>query len=170
MTVTIREAEPKDAAKLIAYVQEIAAEPGLHIVMQAGEFNLTVEQEEQFVANCAAADNSLFLIAESEGEIVGALTCIGGHRRAIRHASELGITVAKEWRGQGIGTAMMERAIEWAKKNGVTIRIELTAFVRNKDAIRLYERLGFKVEGRRQKAIFRDGVYQDNLVMALLLN
>jgi RimJ/RimL family protein N-acetyltransferase len=170
MTVTIREAEPKDATKLIAYVQEIASEPGLHIILQAGEFNLTVEQEEKFVANCADADNSLFLIAEADTEIVAVLTCVGGHRRAIRHVTELGITVAKGWRGCGIGTAMMKRAIEWAKNNGVTTRIELTVFERNRGAIRLYERLGFAVEGRRRKAVFREGEYHDNLMMALLFD
>ena len=169
MTVRIREARPEDAEQLIAYVQEIAAEPGLHIILQAGEFDMTVERERKFLQDCADADNSLFLLAEAAGKIIGALTCVGGHRRAIRHMTKLGITVAKGWRGQGIGTAMMEQAIAWAKDSGIVTRIELAVFARNERAVRLYERLGFEREGLCRKAVFREGQYFDNLIMALLL-
>jgi RimJ/RimL family protein N-acetyltransferase len=77
--------------------------------------------------------------------------------------------VAREWRGQGIGRRLLERAIEWARGSGVVTRIELHVFTRNEGAIRLYERCGFAVEGTRRRSVRRDGEYLDDLVMALLL-
>jgi putative acetyltransferase len=47
-------------------------------------------------------------------------------------------------------------------------RIELLVFERNEAAIHLYRKFGFVVEGRRRKAIFRDGKYLDDLMMARL--
>lgn len=81
----------------------------------------------------------------------------------------LSISVAREWRGRGVGKKLMARAIEWARGTGIVTRIELRVFVRNEVARHLYESFGFEVEGCCRRAIYRDGVYFDNLVMALLL-
>jgi putative acetyltransferase len=63
----------------------------------------------------------------------------------------------------------MSRLVEWAKANPVVTRVELFVFVRNEPAIHLYETFGFAVEGRRRKAIYRNGEYHDDLIMALLV-
>jgi putative acetyltransferase len=82
---------------------------------------------------------------------------------------ELVVNVAKPWRGRGVGTALITRAVEWAKRGGVIRRIELKVFTRNTTAIRLYERLGFALEGTRRRAVFKEGRYEDNHLMAMLL-
>lgn len=169
MSVTIREAQPEDAAQLIAYFRRIFAEPGINLITRTEEFNPTAEAEARIIRNFSQATNSLFLIAESDGEVVGQLTLEGGKRHHVRHAATLGITVAQEWRGQGIGRRMMAHAIEWARAGGLITRIELHVFARNEDAIRLYESFGFEHEGRRRRAVHRDGQYVDDLVMSLLL-
>jgi len=51
----------------------------------------------------------------------------------------------------------------------VITRVELQVFARNETAIRLYERFGSEVEGRRRRAVFRGGEYLDDLTMAVLL-
>ena len=168
MDFIIRRCLPDDAEQIIAYMSLISAEPGISIVVQAGEFNLTAEQERQFIADRLAEDNSLFLVADAGGEIVGALILRGGARRAIRHEAVLGITVKKEWRSRGGGDALMAYAVDWAKGSGVITRIELQVFTSNKTAIHLYQKHGFEIEGRRRNAVFREGVYHDNYVMALL--
>jgi RimJ/RimL family protein N-acetyltransferase len=169
MDYVIREARPEDAEELIAYVKRISEEPGVAIVLEPGEFKLTLEQEQQFIADRAAEDNSLFLVAEAGGEIVGSLTLRGGGRRAIHHESVLGITVKKEWRGQGVGNTLMASAVDWARRSGVITRIELQVFTSNAAAIHLYQKHGFEIEGRRRRAVFREGLYHDNYVMGLLL-
>jgi RimJ/RimL family protein N-acetyltransferase len=168
MKITIREAIPDDAERLVAFVRRLSEEPGLYIVMGPGEFTLTVEQERQVLADYAAADNCVFLVAEAQGQIIGTLNCRGGLRRAKRHEVVLGISVAREWRGQGVGKQLMARAIEWARGTGIVTRIELIVFARNEVARHLYEGFGFVVEGCLRQAILRDGEYFDDLVMGLL--
>lgn len=165
----IREARPDDAGQLIAYIQRLLAEPGINIPLTPGEFTLSVEEEREFLAKSAAAPNSIFLLAEVDGEIVGELNCKGGTRQATRHTATLGISVRHEWRGQGVGTALMTEAVAWAKQTGLITRIELQVYARNEPAIRLYREFGFEVEGRRRRVIFQEGEYLDDLIMALLL-
>jgi RimJ/RimL family protein N-acetyltransferase len=167
--ITIRPARPEDAAQIIAYARRVFAEPGINLITMADEFNPTAESEARLITEMNRASNSLFLVAEDDGRIVGQLTLQGGKRRNVAHAATLGITVAKEWRGQGVGRRLMEYAIEWARRSSVLTRIELYVFVRNTNAIRLYESCGFEVEGRRRRAAHREGEYLDDLVMSLLL-
>lgn len=170
MAIIIREAHPDDAEQLVPYVRRLTEEePAPYIVMGPGEFTLTVEQERQVLADYAAADNCVFLVAEAAGQIVGMVNCKGGTRRAKRHEVVLGITVAREWRGQGVGKKLMAAAIAWARGIGIVTRIELIVFARNEVARHLYERCGFEVEGCLRRAIYRDGEYFDDLVMGLLL-
>jgi RimJ/RimL family protein N-acetyltransferase len=169
MDFIVRDGRPGDAEQIIAYVNRIAEEPGIAIGLSPGEFKLTTEQEQQFIIDRAAEDNSLFLVAEAEAQIIGVLTMRGGARRALRHEAVLGITVARDWRGRGVGDALMAHAVDWARRSGVIRRIELQVFVSNVTAIHLYKKHGFDVEGCRRKAVFRDGKYHDDYVMALLL-
>ncbi len=169
LPVRIREAEPEDAAEIIAYFRRIFAEPGINLITEVDEFAPTVEMESRTIRDFARQVNRLFLVAESNGQIVGQLTLEGGRRRNVRHSAVLGITVARDWRGQGIGRRLMEHAIRWSRDGRLLTRIELHVFARNEGAIRLYRALGFELEGRRRGAVIRDGEPIDDLVMALLL-
>lgn len=169
MQATIREARSEDAERLVSYVARLAEEPGIQISLSPGEFTITAEQERQIIADYAPAPNSLFLVAEAEGRLVGMLSCKGGARRSTAHVTTIGISVDQDWRDQGIGSRLMQYAIDWARQGGVVKRMELYVFAENYSAIHLYEKLGFAVEGRLQNAIFRNGKYNDDLVMALLL-
>ncbi len=165
----MREAQADDAPAMIRYAQVLFAEPGLDLPTSPGEFTLTVEQEEAVVAEYAAAGNCVFLLAMArEGEIVGMLNCRGSSRRALRHSCVMGISVAREHRGAGIGTALMQSMLNWASASGIK-RIELNVYARNQRAIRLYRSFGFQAEGRRRAAVFQDGEHLDDIVMSLLL-
>ncbi len=168
--VVIRPAHPQDAAQIIAYARQVFAEPGVNLITMADEFNPTTESEARMISEMNRARNSLFLVAEDDGRIVGQLTLQGGKRRNVRHAATLGITVGRDYRGQGVGRRLMEYAIAWARAGRVVTRIELNVFVRNTNAIRLYESCGFVAEGRRRRSIRRDGEYVDDLLMGLLLD
>lgn len=167
--IRIREAQPEDAAAMIAYFRRIFAEPGINLITEVDEFSPTVESEARFIRELGRATNSLFLVAEIDDRIVGQLTLEGGRRRNVRHSAVLGITVARDWRGQGVGHRLLDQAIRWARDTGIISRVELHVFARNTGAIRLYEAFGFVVEGRRREAILRDGEYLDDLVMGLML-
>jgi RimJ/RimL family protein N-acetyltransferase len=169
MSVTIRQARLEDAEQLLAHIQAIAAEPEVQILLESDEVLLTLKEERQWLKNHLASRNSTLLVAEAGGRIVGVLSCEGGQRNAVRHVVKLGVSVRKEWRDQGIGRALMERAIAWAKEIDIVKRIELHVTVRNPRAVHLYEKLGFEKEGKMRRGFFKNGQYLDLWLMARLL-
>jgi len=81
----------------------------------------------------------------------------------------LGMAVAADFRSQGVGTALMQRGIDWARttKNH---KIGLEVFAHNEAAIALYERHGFVREGFfRSHTRRRTGELWDSIPMGLLL-
>lgn len=111
----------------------------------------------------------LRLCAELDGEVVGTggLHPVGPQLRR-RHVGMLGISVAAERQGQGIGDALMAAMCDYADRWWGLLRIELTVFADNARAIGLYRKHGFVVEGRLRGYAMRDGSYDDVLTMARL--
>jgi putative acetyltransferase len=85
-----------------------------------------------------------------------------------RHVAAIGMGVADDMNGKGIGTALLEALIEAADKWLDIHRLELTVFADNERAIALYERYGFEREGLLRDYAYRDGRYADVITMARL--
>jgi RimJ/RimL family protein N-acetyltransferase len=105
------------------------------------------------------------LVAVAGDEIIGSL-----HVEPSRFGfGELGMAVAREWRGRGVGSALLAAAIEWARERGLH-KLSLDVFPRNTRAIALYRKFGFVEEGRRIKHYRRaSGELWDAVEMGLLL-
>lgn len=105
------------------------------------------------------------LVAVAEAEIVGSL-----HVEQSRFGfGEIGMAVAREWRGRGVGSALLEAALDWARERGLH-KLSLSVFVHNTAAIALYRKFGFVEEGRRVKHFRRaNGELWDAFEMGLLL-
>lgn len=71
-------------------------------------------------------------------------------------------------RGRGAGTEAMRLLLGFAFGELRLHRVELEVYEENAPARRLYEKLGFVVEGRRREAIFKGGEYKSPVVMSLL--
>ena len=79
------------------------------------------------------------------------------------------MAVAREWRGRGIGSALMHAAIDWARGSGLH-KLSLSVFAHNTAAIAVYRKFGFVEEGRRVKQYRRSsGELWDAIDMGLLL-
>jgi RimJ/RimL family protein N-acetyltransferase len=104
-------------------------------------------------------------VAIAGGAPVGSL-----HIDASRHGfGEIGMAVAREWRGRGVGSALLAAGIDWARARGLH-KLSLSVFAHNAAAIALYRKLGFVDEGRRVKHYRRaSGELWDTLEMGLLL-
>lgn len=165
MTPNVREATASDATWFIEHVRALVAEPDAQIPLRSGEFVVTRDQQAELMGG-AAERGDLFLIAEVHGKCVGELNLRRGSRAAFRHSVVLGMSVAREWRNQRIGSALMQRAIEWAKAEGTLRRIELHVYSTNAPAIRLYESHGFIIEGRRRGAVRVGDGFIDDMLMA----
>ena len=105
------------------------------------------------------------LVAIAGAEIVGSV-----HVELSRFGfGEIGMAVAHEWRGRGVGSALLTAAIQWARERGLH-KLSLDVFAHNASAIALYRKFGFVEEGRRVKHYRRaSGDLWDTLVMGLLL-
>lgn len=168
MTLNIRHAAIYDAAWLVDHVRALVAEPDVAVPLRVDEYLTTSEQQAETLHG-AAERGDLFLIAEVDGMPVGEINFRRGARAAFKHTVVVGMSVALQWRGRGIGSALMQRALEWAKVQGDLRRVELWVYTSNAAAIRLYERHGFVVEGRRRGAIRVGDRYVDDLMMACYL-
>ena len=78
------------------------------------------------------------------------------------------MAVRDDWQGKGVGTALMQAAIDLADNWLNLKRLELEVYVDNASAIRLYEKIGFAIEGTMVDFAFRDGQYVDTHLMARL--
>lgn len=113
-------------------------------------------------------NSGLLLMAEDEGEVIGFLRADRGRQKRINHVAYITIGILKEYRGRGIGTALLEALEQWSKENGIS-RMELTVMCHNVEGIRLYRKNGFEVEGIRKHAMYVDKQYIDEYYMAKVL-
>jgi L-phenylalanine/L-methionine N-acetyltransferase len=163
--IIIRRQTQQDAAALARILGDMDV---LHNLMQ-----LPYTSEEVWKARLAEpakpGSNDLSLVAERSGRVVGSAGLFSpGLQVRRRHVSTLGISVAREAQGQGVGTALMQSLCDYADRWAQILRIELTVFADNAHAVALYERFGFEHEGRHRGYALRDGVYVDVFSMARL--
>lgn len=164
--IRVRTAVEQDAPRLTQYLSELFAER-LPVLFRRDRVP-TVEEERAFIRSLAASSRSVLLVAEANGKVVGMLDFHGHPEPQRAHAGEFGMSSARDWRGRGVGTRLLEHLLEWAPNRGFH-RIELRVFSNNPGAIRLYERFGFVVEGRQVNAVKVDDGYVDILYMAKFL-
>ena len=101
-------------------------------------------------------------------QVIGWCDIFPHERESFAHAGRLGMGLLPQYRGQGTGRRLAEKTIELAKLIGLE-RIELDVYASNKPAIALYKGLGFGLEGVKRKGRKLDGIYDDVVVMGLLL-
>jgi RimJ/RimL family protein N-acetyltransferase len=104
------------------------------------------------------------LVAKEGPHIVGYVSLIFAKFAKMKGNAYLTISVRASHRGKGLGTTLMKEAEAFAKSHKVR-RIELEVFGQN-PSIKLYERLGYQVEGRRKDAVEDDGKFDDVIFMA----
>jgi RimJ/RimL family protein N-acetyltransferase len=159
----IRAAQPRDAAQLVALAEEVAAEPGGWLISDGGW--RTVLDERRYLRALRRYRDAAVFVAEAEERLVGRMSLGRDPHPASRHVADLGLMVAASHRRQGIGRALLEQAIAWAREVGVR-KLELHVFPHNEAAIALYESFGFEREGYRRAHYRRGSGYVDAILMA----
>jgi ribosomal protein S18 acetylase RimI-like enzyme len=140
------------------------------MVTRLDEFTGTDEWQAKIIRKLNSSSNSRFLAARIGPRIVGALSISGGEHDRLMHRGEIEIFVDSDCRGMGVGRALMEAAITWAKANPILDKLSLHVFGDNTRAIALYQRFGFIIEGRMIGAFLEtDGSRRDNVAMALFV-
>ena len=125
-----------------------------------------IEQTRDFVAQNIARNDPQF-VAELDGKVVGWCDVTPKYQVIYAHSAVLGMGVLPDYRHRGIGNALIDVALTQAFKKDIT-RIELAVFSDNLNAIQLYKKFGFCIEGELQDDVFIDGQYRNSLIMALV--
>jgi RimJ/RimL family protein N-acetyltransferase len=107
------------------------------------------------------------LIIEAEGRPVGDVDLFHIDQRNRNALVGVGIWRAED-RGRGYGTDALEALLAWAFRHLNLHRVELSVEPENTPAVRVYQKLGFVVEGRRREQHYDDGCYRDELIMGVL--
>ena len=154
---TVRPATVGDArvmAELFAVVagerNGIATEPPVDLA----------ERTARFAATIAGS-----FVAVDDDQVVAMI-----HIEVSRHGfGEIGMLVHRDWRGRGVGSALIQAAIDWARGHGLH-QLSREVFAHNTAAIALYRKCGFVEEGHRPKQYRRaSGELWDSIIMGLPL-
>jgi putative acetyltransferase len=160
--VSVRHAEPDDAEA----IHRILSGPRA----TAGTLQLPLQSLENVRKRFLESPEGLYhLVACVEGDVVGhlGLETFPKHWRR-RHVGYIGMAVRDDLQGRGVGTALMEAALDLADNWLGLTRVELTVYVDNAAEVALYKKVGFEVEGTHRRYAFRDGEYVDAYSMARL--
>jgi RimJ/RimL family protein N-acetyltransferase len=164
-TVTIRSAHPDDATELLRHARDVLANNDFAI-RNLDEFDFTVDTEAKLIEEHRTRAGHLWLLAEHDNRIIGSAMFSTGTHRRLAHRGSLGIGLEREWRGQGLGTLLMETLLAWAGREPSVEKVCLAVFATNSPAISLYRKLGFVEEGRRVREIkMGPDQYVDDILM-----
>ncbi|MFC0448477.1 GNAT family N-acetyltransferase [Rhodococcus jostii] len=104
-------------------------------------------------------------VAEVEGKVAGwaALSPVSS-RRCFRGVAENSVYTAREFRGAGVGTALMRRLIDEADFSGIwTLQASVLAV--NTGSIALHHAVGYRTVGVRERLAQIDGVWHDSVLL-----
>jgi putative acetyltransferase len=160
--ISIRHAEPEDYEALYRIFSAPKA--------IRGTLQVPFPSRERWRQRLTESQQGLIsLVASVDDQVVGSLTLrTFPSRPRRRHVGSIGMGVRDDWHNQGVGTALMEAAIDLADNWLNLTRLELTVFTDNAAAVHLYEKHGFEIEGRLDHYAFREGKYADCFAMARL--
>lgn len=130
-------------------------------------YPLTEHKVRKQLEETVKKDYEKCVVAEVDGDPAG---YVGLHleQGRTRHIGWLGIWVRRQYWGQGVGTALMEKFIHMAKAHGCR-KLMLDAFEGNERALKLYRKIGFKIESKVVKRSYIDGKWRNGIVMSLEL-
>ena len=107
-----------------------------------------------------------YVLISDDDEVVGHVSLKSDALRAGLHRCELGIGIEDAHRAQGHGERLMARAIEHASAVESLVWIDLHVMQANTGAIALYEKLGFRTNGRTEDRFRIQGEELGDLLMS----
>ncbi len=168
--VLLRPARSADAHLLLEALNEVAND-GRFLLRRSWE--ITPDLERRWI-NVALGGTDLVVVAmlleneqtRHEIEPAGGLSLVRGRPEFIRHTAELGMWLRAAYREHGLGSAMLEYALDWAAAQGDIEKITLSARSSNRRALNLYRKYDFYEEGRRLGYIKTEQGYEAEVLLS----
>jgi RimJ/RimL family protein N-acetyltransferase len=166
--LTLREAEVDDASAVLNHLAAVAIETD-YLTFGKRELEITLEEEEDYIDSYLESPCELMLLAFIDARLVGVLTFVGSPRPRLRHTGELGISVRKADWGQGVGGAMIDALIAWARATRVITKLNIRVRTDNDRALGLFRSRGFAIEGTISRELCIGGEYFSQHTLGLEL-
>lgn len=166
MTIELRDATAADAANLLAVRHRMFGETDF-MLYASEEYTATTEMVADSISRFQSARDSRLILALDDDLLIGYLSVTGTEVPRRRHTANVVLGVLRSHWGRGVGAQLLGEAIAWARTTGIA-RLELGVMTDNERAVRLYEKVGFRVEGTRKRAYVIKGRSVDEHVMAFV--
>ncbi|AIO19659.1 putative acetyltransferase YhhY [Candidatus Izimaplasma bacterium HR1] len=167
LEVEIRQVQVSDAAKAVEYVKIVNTETK-NLSRDPDEFTMTVEEEKKFLENAVNSEDNFIYVAFDKDRLISMTGIHGSSLRRLKHKVNLGISVLQDYNNLGLGSILMDLLVEKAKELGKT-KIELDVRQDNPNAIKVYKRAGFEIEGIRINGFYVDTEYIDLVLMGRII-
>lgn len=165
LVVLLRYPKKNDLADLLNYINTLSKERTF-IRIQGEEISL--EEEKEYldkIIKHLKTNQGVNLFAFSGGDLIGTAD-ISLKEKAERHVGDFGISIAKEFRGKGVGRLLLGKILEEAKNNLPDLKIvTLSVFANNPIAKKMYEGFGFKVLGNLPGGVIHRGKFVDHIFL-----
>lgn len=149
--LTVRPPRAEDVQQLLTFINTLIAEDTF--IVMAGK-PVTIEEEADWLRGTLKdiRNREAITLLVFDGEKLVANSGIRKQLRRLSHVGIFGITVAKDYRGDGIGEQLMRLVLKEAKDIGIEIAV-LEVFGSNEIACSVYQALGFTKYGSLPKAL-----------------
>lgn len=161
---TIEKMKVDDGLLMIDYLNSVASESD-NLTFGSGDIEFTVEKQTVFLSSVLSSELNYFAIAKIDEVIIGNINFSAGDRPRIKHTGEFGISVLKMYWGNGIANELLAGLIRWAKDTNCIGKINLQVREDNENAIKLYKKHGFEIEGLITRSFLIDGKYYNSYQM-----
>lgn len=162
----VSEAEPL----LIAFKEILTTSPYILSTPESAA-KKTVETQVKWITDANEDPRAALVIAEHQGRIVGITNLVSFKDSKRFHRAGLGMSVHHDYRGQGLGEALLRHLIDVARAIEGLKFLELNVMSANQPALRFYQKLGFQQTGYLREAYRQpDGSFTDDISMSLDLH
>lgn len=107
-----------------------------------------------------------WIITNEVGEMIAHIDLRSRDEPSTSHRALLGMGMNTEYRGKGIGSRLVEFVLQWANKLPEIQWIDLQVMSNNVPGVKLYQKMGFELQGEYKEMFFIDGAYFDYLSMS----
>ncbi|QSW97743.1 GNAT family N-acetyltransferase [Haloterrigena alkaliphila] len=159
--VTIRPARQEDLSGIVGAMRQVVAElTSIEAESVADELD-----HEDALLRHNEYESRMFFVATVDGDVVGWAHLHLPNLEKLRHTAELTVGVLEGYRGMGVGSELLDRALEWARSTDHE-KVYQSVPSTNERAIEFFEDRGWIVEAVREAHYKLDEEYIDEVMMA----
>ncbi|WP_436934885.1 N-acetyltransferase family protein [Halovenus marina] len=164
VSFTIRQAREEDLTGLVGAIRE-AIGGGEYV---KAETVADVVDNEGVLIRHNEIESRMFFVATVDNEVVGWVHLKHTDLDKLSHTAELTVGVLEEYRGNGIGSHLLQRGLEWASKQGLE-KIYNQIPATNEVAIEFLQSRGWEIEAVREAHYRMNGEDVDEVMLATKL-